>query len=171
LLLADAGIPLIGPAVVLGWFAIIPVVLSETVLAKVLLRWRLVDALRWVSLANGVSTLLGIPIAWFLAVVMSALTGGGGWGDGSVIGVLRSPAWLGPGYIKDLGWAIPLALIVLCVPCFFISWWVEFAVLRRVVPDSARDPGRSLWAYAWKANVASYCLLVSLLLLKLAVAP
>jgi len=171
LLLADVGIPLIGPVVVLGWVVLVPVVLLEAAVAKVMLRWRLVDAIWWVTAANVVSTVVGIPFAWFVTCLVTLFTGGGSWGDGSVIGVLRSPAWLGPGYIKDLGWAVPLALIVLSVPCFFASWWVELAVLRRVVPESARGPGRALWTYAWKANLASYCLLVSLLLLTLALTP
>lgn len=171
MLLANAGIPLIGPVVALGWFSIIPVVLLEMAVAKFLLHWRLADALKWVSAANLVSTLVGMPLAWFLTAIVSDFTGGARWGDGSIAGVLRSPAWLGPGYVGDLRWAVPLGLILLCVPCFFVSWWVEFGVLRGIVPASARESGRSLWAYVWKANLASYCLLVSLLLVTLAVVP
>lgn len=152
MIFADVGIPLIGLVVVLGWRVFVPVVILETAIARVLLRWRLRDAFRWVVLANGVSTLVGIPLAWFVSYFLSMPAGGGSWGDGTVVGVLRSPAWLGPGYLNDIGWAVPLALIVLLVPCFFVSWWIEFAVLRRVVPESARGAGRSLWAYAWKAN-------------------
>ena len=168
MILANAGIPLLGPVIALGWFSIVPVVLLETIIAVLLLRWRFAFALKWVSSANALTMLLGIPVVWFLTHVFSVLTGGGGWGDGSINGVLRSPAWLGPGYLEDLGWAIPLGMIVLCVPFYLMSWWIEFAYLRRVTRDSSGYTERSLWAYAWKANFASYTLLVLLLLLQLA---
>lgn len=169
---ANAGIPLIGPVIALGWFSIVPVVILESILALFFLRWRFIFALKWVSLANALTMLLGIPVTWFLTWILTTIllviTGGDGWGDGSVVGVLRSPAWFGPGYVEHLHWAVPLGLIVLCVPCFLMSWWIEFAFLRLVVPDSVRDPEHSLWAYAWKANFASYSLLITLLLLQLA---
>lgn len=85
-----------------------------------------------------------------------------------MIGVLRGPAWLGPGYIQDLNWAIPFGMIVLCVPFYLMSCWIEFACLRRVTRDSSSYTEHSLWTYAWKANFASYTLLVLLLLLHLA---
>lgn len=165
---ANAGIPLIGALIALGWLTIVPVVLLEALIAKILLRWSFRCALKWVTLANGLTTLLGIPVVWFLTAIVSGLTGGMGWGDGSIAGVLRSPAWFGPGYTRDLGWAMPLALAVLQVPCFLMSWWVEFAFLRRVAPDPGPDSRHSLWEYAWKANFASYSLLAILLLWLLA---
>jgi hypothetical protein len=168
---ANAGIPLIGPVIALGWLSIVPVVFLETIIAMILLRWRFVFALRWVSSANAITVLLGIPVAWFLTAILSTFVGGGGWGDGSIIGVLRSPAWLGPGYVQDLAWAVPLGMIVLCVPLYLMSWWVEFAFLRRVARASSDNTESLLWAYAWKANFASYTLLVILLLLHLANLP
>lgn len=168
MIIANAGIPLIGAVIALGWLTIVPVVLIEAFIAKILLRWRFPFALKCVSLANALSMLLGIPVVWFLTAVLSAVTSGGGWGDGSIIGVIRSPAWLGPGYIPDLQWAVSLAFIVLLVPCFLMSSWVEFAVLRCIVPGPDRDQPHSLWEYAWKANFATYCLLTIVLLLQLA---
>jgi hypothetical protein len=162
-MLADVGIPLIVPVIFLGWFALIPVVFIEAVMAIWILRWRFRFAMWWVFLANVFSTLIGIPVAWFLVVVVTVSTGGGGWGDGTIVGVLKSPAWLGPGYIPDLSWAGPLALIVLCVPFFFASWWLEYWFLYAFTARldvQARIPVRR---YAWKANLASYTLLVLLL--------
>ncbi len=161
---ADAGIPLIGPAICLGWFALIPVVIVETLVAVWMLRWRFLFALRWVFGANALSMLLGIPVTWFLAVLVQIFTGGGGWGDGSIVGVLRGPAWLGPGYIRDLGWAAPLGLIVLCVPLFFMSWWVEYAFLYACATNQETEAKALIRRYAWKANLASYALLVALLI-------
>jgi hypothetical protein len=160
---ADAGIPLIGPVICLGWFTIVPVVAIETIIAVWLLRWRFTFALRWVASANVLTMLLGFPVTWFLCAVASTLTGGGGWGDGSIIGVLKGPAWLGPAYIKDLSWAAPLALIVLCVPFFLMSWWIEYLLLFNLAVNRDKDQRASIRNYAWKANLASYALLVALL--------
>ncbi len=165
MVLANVGVPLISVLEAFGWLTIIPVVIVEALVAKVLLRWTLVVALKWVSLANLASTLLGIPIAWFFALVVSVLTGGGDWGDGSILGVVRSPAWFGPGYIPDLSWAIPLALSVLLVPCYVMSCLVEFAFLRRAGRELGAGNTHSLWEYAWKANLVSYLSLAVVLLL------
>jgi hypothetical protein len=79
-ILANVGIPLIGAAISLGWLTVIPVAILEAVIAKVLLRWHFACAVKWVTLANLLTMLLGIPVTWFLAVLFSAFTGGGGWG-------------------------------------------------------------------------------------------
>jgi hypothetical protein len=120
-MLADTGIPMIGAVIFLGWFMIIPVVVVETLIAMKMLRWRLGYALGRVAGANVPSMLLGFPIAWFVWCFVPLLTGGRGWGDGSILGILQSPAWFGPGYAPHLRWAMPLALITLCVPFFFLS--------------------------------------------------
>ncbi|MEN6458798.1 MAG: hypothetical protein ABFC63_07700 [Thermoguttaceae bacterium] len=155
---ANVGIPLIGPAIGVGWFAFIPVVLVETLIAIWVLRWQFFFALRWVSLANVVTTFVGVPITWFLTVLVQMSVGYCGWGDGSIVEVLLGPAWLGPGYIRDLGWAVPLGLIVLCVPMFVMSCWAEYLILRRFAAKAL------IWQYVWKANLASYALLVAALI-------
>jgi hypothetical protein len=164
MLFADIGIPMIGAVIALGWLTIIPVIIVETIVAMWLLRWRTGFALRHVSLANTVSMLLGFPLMWFLSVLVSILIGETGWGDGSIIGVLRGPAWLGPGYIPDLGWAVPFALIVLCVPFFLMSWWIEYLVLFRIAAEGKQEERVAIRTYAWKANLASYALLVLFLI-------
>lgn len=167
-MLANVGIPLIGPAIALGWLAIVPVVVVEVAAAVWLLGWRVPFALRWVSLANALTTLLGIPATWFVVAVVQSFTGGSGWGDGSISGVIRSPAWLGPGYLADIGWAVPLGLIVLCVPFFLMSWWVECAFLYSFATERNQGTKAAIRQYAWKANLASYTLLVLLLVAAIA---
>ena len=95
---------------------------------------------------------------------MASLFTGGGWGNGSILGVLRGPAWLGPGYIRDLSRAVPLSLILLCVPFFFMSWWIEYQFLYQFAAKFDKDKRISIRAYAWKANLASYALLVIFLI-------
>ncbi len=163
-MLANIGIPLIGAAVFLGWFTIIPVALMEAVVAKVLLRWPFVFAVQWVTLANLFTMLLGIPFTWFVIVLLSAITGGGDWGDGSIGGVLRNPGWLGPGYERDLAWAVPLGLIVLCVPFFLMSWWLEFLFLLAFAAKGNKDARIPIQNFAWKANCVSYAVLMAFLI-------
>lgn len=161
---ANIGIPLIGAVIVLGWFTILPVVIIETLMAVWLLHWQFFYALRMISLANAFTMLLGFPVVWFLCVVGSILTGGTGWGDGSITGILRVPAWLGPGYIPDLAWAGPFALILLCVPFFIMSWWLEYIFLYNFATNREKDQRISIRTYSWKANLASYALLVIFLI-------
>ncbi len=163
-MLADIGIPLIGFTICLGWFTVIPVSLVETVIAMRVLRWPFLFAVQWVTVANLFTMLLGIPLTWFVVTLLTAFTGGGGWGHGSIDGVLKSRGWLGPGYVGDMAWAVPLGLIVLCVPFFLMSWWLEYVFLCAFVARGNRDARISLRDYAWKANFASYVLLVALLI-------
>jgi len=162
---ANAGIPLLGFTIVLGWLTIIPVVLIEATIAMQMLRWKFFFALGWVFLANAISMILGMPIVWFLTVLVQMFIGDTGWGDGSIIGVLKGPAWLGPGYIDHLGWAASLGTILLCVPFYFMSWWVEYSFLYACAIRKDADAKPTLWSFAWKANFASYTLLVLLLVL------
>jgi hypothetical protein len=167
LLFADVGIPLIGAVVALGWFTIFPVIAIESLMAVWMLRWQVGFAFRWVSLANVVTMLLGFPVMWFLCVLASILTGGGDWGDGSILGVLRDPVWLGPGYVYDLRWAIPFALILLCVPFFLVSWWIEYVFLFHCAAKRDETKRRDLRRYAFHANLASYALLVIFLIVSM----
>jgi len=163
-MLANIGIPLIGATIELGWFAFIPVSLLEAVIAKVLLRWPFFFAVRWVTLANLFTMLLGIPLTWFVVVLLSFVTGWGSSNDGSIGGVLSNPTWLGPSYEHHEAWAIPLGLIVLCVPFFLMSWWLEYMFLRTFVVKGDRDARVPLRSFAWKANFLSYAFLVAFLI-------
>jgi len=57
---------------------------------------------------------------------------------GNVIGTIFMAAWLAPAE-KHFHWMLPLALIVLMVPFFFATWWIEFRSVKRQLKDS--DPG------------------------------
>lgn len=82
MIFANAGIPLLGPVIALGRFSIIPVVFLEASIAVVLLRWRFTFALKYVSLANALTMLLGMPVAWFLTHILSGVLLGGDWRRG-----------------------------------------------------------------------------------------
>ena len=175
LILANVGLPMLGVAF-LGWFWLVPVAFIETVLAVVFLRWSLGFAAKWVSLANLLTTVIGIPVTWGLVLMLSIFTSCIasvfsplfevlGWGDAPVLGVVMSPAWLTPNYMKDLNWAIPLAMIVLCVPFYFMSFWFEYVFLY--VKATRRDQAKqqALLDFCWKSNLVTYALIVLVIIL------
>ena len=48
----------------------------------------------------------------------------------NVIFFLLSSAWLGP---TDRKWVVPAATLVLLIPFFFASYWIEYFIVRRMV--------------------------------------
>lgn len=160
MLLANAGVPMIVIQLPVMALALVPILLLE---AAVYLRltgasWSL--AWRGSLIANLVSTFVGIPVAWFVQVIVQMLIGGGSaWGIESarerVAAVTLQSAWLVP-YERDLDWMIPAAAIVLLVPFLIVSIIVERFVLRRYWPESVRT---ALTRNVSIANMASYVLL------------
>ncbi len=129
---ANVGVPMIGVTLVGMVFALAPIIIIEK---YVLASWRGLSLWHstWVVFsANLVSTLIGLPVTWFLLLLAQILT----W-DGVPLGietiskkflaVTWQAPWLVP-YDEDLHWMIPAAALVLLVPFFFVSWWVEYWV-------------------------------------------
>jgi len=57
----------------------------------------------------------------------------------NVIFFLFSSAWLNP----DLGesaWVIPAATLILLIPFFFASYWIEYFVVRKMVGTPDGEP-------------------------------
>lgn len=84
------------------------------------------------------------PDAWGLATPATRLAA-----------VTLQAAWLIP-YEPHLHWMVPAASVVLLVPSFIVSIWLERWVLRRRWPERDRPTvNRTVWI----ANIASYALL------------
>lgn len=155
-LFADIGLPMLVVVWPVAWLAFVPVVLIETLVALKTLKLGLGRALAVTTAANAVSTLVGIPITWFVMLVIEGtLIGGGSLWHASdapmeaVVAACRRAAWLGP-YERD--WMVPLAAIILCVPFYFASVWIEYRVARAMVDDDRRQVRR----FSWWANLWSY---------------
>jgi hypothetical protein len=129
---ANVGVPMIGVTLVGMVFALAPIIIIEK---YVLASWLGLSLWHstWVMFsANLVSTLIGIPVTWFLLLLAQIST----W-DGVPLGietiskkflaVTWQAPWLVP-YDDDLHWMIPAAALVLLVPFFFASWLVEYWV-------------------------------------------
>ena len=69
-LLADIGVPMIGFYWPPAWLALIPIIVLEAWFARrdLKITWKI--ALLTTSVANSISTLLGIPIAWIAWTVL-----------------------------------------------------------------------------------------------------
>jgi hypothetical protein len=160
-LLANIGVPMIFPQFVLMALAFGPVVLVESALIKRPLSLSLSSALKGAAVANLWTTLLGVPLAWFVMLLIGIVsTGGLALGLNSpakaLAAVTLQAAWLIP-YEEHLFWMIPAAATVLLIPCFVISVLLERWVLVR--RWKATDPG-IVRSAVLRANVWSYLLLL-----------
>jgi hypothetical protein len=168
---ADAGVPmlvLIWPA---SWILFIPVVALEAWIARKIVGLTVKRSVLASACANAVSTLVGIPLVWALLVVIELTFSKGGQGFGidtfwrRAYAVTVQAPWLIP-YESELHWMIPLAAVVLLVPFFFASVFIERVVFRRVCSSSPELARR----WSWMANVASYSFILAGLVVVLIVA-
>jgi len=167
---ANAGVPMIFIQWPLMLVALVPIIAVEAWLIR---RWTPVssrEALIGVAKANLLSTLIGVPLAWLVMLVIELAVlapvpmlserfhlefQGPVWG---VLEFLLSVAWLAP-YEGNLHWMVPAAVGLLLVPCFYASVVIErWACLRtwRTVDPTAVRRG------VFRANFASYLLLFAL---------
>jgi hypothetical protein len=145
-LFADMGIPMIFITLPAMAVLLIPVIVVEGLLCKKWLGLQTWQAIKSNAVSNLASTIIGVPVAW--AVMLAIEFGTMGLVDKSrtiqdwhspianVIFFLLSSAWLGPPERKDV-WVVPAATLVLLIPFFFASYWIEYWVVRGMVgmPD------------------------------------
>jgi len=176
LVLADAGIPMLfvtWPAMVI---ALVPVIAMEALLIRKRVVYKPWPIFRATAAANLVSTIIGIPLTWLALVAcemligpaLSRIPGIQNW-HGPVartIGFVFAAAWLPPW--RNASSLIPLAMLVLLVPFFFVSVWSERLVMKRTLAVTATEdvPGGEiskgkLWRAVRDANLLSYGFLVA----------
>ena len=160
ILFADAGIPMLAVVWPVMWLAFLPVVVIESLVALKSLGLQFRRALAVTAAANAVSTLVGIPLTWFVLVVLELVLWGGGvhpigtpWQ--AAITVCKEAAWLCP-YENAIDWMVPVAAILLCVPFYFVSVLIEYFIVRRMVSND----GRPVRRFCWWANLWSYMALI-----------
>jgi hypothetical protein len=184
---ADAGIPMLPIAYPIVLSFLLPVVVIEAVYLQMRLGagwWRTLKA---ASIVNAVTLVLGYPLAWvasflielilvFLVVLMEKAGLGRLFGDRIYWLSVLSPAWLGS---VDSLWPILVAFVVLLVPAFLLSGYVESHMLERYdllstlswqqsSPDEALPPREYLRREetqrkreVWRANLLSYIFLAA----------
>jgi hypothetical protein len=147
LVLADVGIPMIFvtfPAMVV---ALVPVIGMEALLIRRRLGYKPWPVFRATAVANLVSTIVGVPLTWlalvacetFIGPAVSRIPGIQNWHGpvARVIGIMFTAAWLPPWGITSS--SIPLAMLVLLVPFFFVSVWSERLVMKHMLPVTAEE--------------------------------
>lgn len=151
-LLADAGVPMIfitWPGMVLLLLPIIAAewafIIQRTSVHKRRVLWA-------TAAANALSTIVGIPLTWgvlvlcemgfFATLVHIPKLGDSSWNSPleQIVGTILSAPWIAP--VESSGsWAVPLAALVLLIPFYFVSVWVEQKVMEHILPVTASlDP-------------------------------
>ncbi|MDP3935587.1 MAG: hypothetical protein Q8Q56_01135 [Alphaproteobacteria bacterium] len=155
------------------WIGLLPIILIEWLVMKKELKEQFSQKLFGkVFFANFISTLLGIPVVWFLmALIQFLIPGAGGFTELSgvwpyVFGVTVQAPWLLL-YESQFYWMIPVAFIVLLVPFFFASYWIEAFVILRMWRDEKNDD--QIKNAVKKANMFSYAFLLIAALITLVV--
>ena len=141
---ADAMIPvgwIIWPMA--SWIALIFIIIIEAWIARRILGLKRRTALLRSGLANVASAIVGIPFSWGLFLVLERTT--------AELGCLP--------YGYAFNWVVPSVGIVLLIPFFYISVFVErwaFDVKRKLDKSQVR-----LWS--WKANLVTYGIILFLM--------
>jgi hypothetical protein len=156
---ADVGIPVAVVFWPATWVLLLPVVVIEAFVARRILGLSLRQGLKLSLKANAWSTLAGVPLACLLMLKPGLVAGrvGAGragwlaWLSGSFLG---SAVWLD----GTPDWALFAGPALLCVPCYFLSVWIETWSAETTVP---RADARK-WAVT--ANRMTYGVLFGLLL-------
>ena len=176
LLLADAGVPMIFLTFPAMLALLIPIIFIEAWLCRKWLGLTFWAAIKSNAAANVVSTLIGVPFAWGAALLFEFFAFGtimripaisraaDKWNSplARVVGTVLAPAWLGPDE-KNLYWMVPLATIVLLVPTFVLSVWIETFVVDHMLNmpegDSSNLTSSRIRMAVRNANLVSYGLL------------
>jgi hypothetical protein len=170
---ANVGVPMIFITLPQMLVALVPVIAIEALYARRALRLSQRQAFTSFGVANLVSTLIGIPLAWGALVLLQMATGAGHPGIETpwhrFLAVTWEGAWLVPyrGYEHELYWMVPAATLFLLVPFFFASWWVEYLIVARLLRPLDRSEVRRA---TFRANLLSYGLLTLIALVRLVIA-
>jgi hypothetical protein len=153
--LANLGIPMLAVQMPLLLGALPAVIFIESYLLR---HWYRMDGFRAVKLAtvaNLLSTVLGFPIMWFLLFMMQGLSSNflpspktEPWQ--SIFSVTAQSAWLENARYREY-WMVPTACLVLLVPSFFMTVFVESFVYRRALAteQSGPTPMQATWRMHW----------------------
>ena len=148
-LLADAGIPMIALTFPLMLMLLIPVIVIEGLLCKKWLGLTNWEAMKSNAVANLVSTLVGIPLAWAIMLglqfgAMASMDQRSHFLDSNsplatAVAFLLNSAWIPPAEGSNVWW-IPAAILVLLVPFFFASYGIEYLVMAHMIGMPSGGP-------------------------------
>jgi hypothetical protein len=152
---ANIGLPMIALFLPPLWIALVPIVLLEALLIAKGKGISFKTSIGGTAIANVASTIVGVPLLWFLLATIELICCGTALGLGSawtkLYAVTVQAPWLIP-YESEFGWMIPAALCTLAVVFIVMSVAVEAPIVSRVT----KLPLSHVWRPMWFANVASY---------------
>jgi hypothetical protein len=166
-ILANAGLPMIFVEWPLMICALLPIILLETALIRRWVSLSVSEAFVGIGKANVYSTLVGVPLAWLTALAVEfAVLLPYSWAANTwkwelqspvweVLGFILMAAWIGP-VDRYAHWAIPGAVALLLIPCFFISLRLEYQSCAKTWATANPERVRQ---GIFAVNVASYSLL------------
>jgi hypothetical protein len=165
-LLANMAVPTLIPHLFWGVCALIPVILIETPFVQHHFQVPFRRALSLSTIANGFSTLVGIPLAWLLFVILTIpiVLGADHFAHGqSTIGWIWSECLMLGARYRISPQTEFLASMILIIPYYFASVFLERWAIQNwtgVIADS-----RPLLRTSFRMNLVSYAFLVTVLLL------
>lgn len=156
--IADAGVPMVFVTLPSMLIALVPIIVLEAIVIRRMLGISLKDAAKVSAVINMVSTVIGIPITWFILVSIEIVTAGGkAYGLETpfkkFLAVSLQAPWLIP-YDKDLNWMVPAAFSWLLIFFFFMSVKLEGYIAKRMLKDLETQLINravlvaNLWSYA-----------------------
>jgi len=152
---ADAGVPMLPVTYPLILLFLVPVIAIEAFYIQRSLRTQWRNTIIATTVTNTLSMLLGYPLIWILLVSLQfQSTDFLNQTHSAVFIMILTAAWPTPGYGAD--WEILAAFVILLIPAFLLSAFVEGILLSRF--RWLRSDRRSTHT-VWVANVLSYCFL------------
>ena len=145
------------PMIIVGWLgmipALIPIILVESAM---LMRTgaHMGESILAMSAANLASTLVGIPLAIILEGTIGVLTRGALYR-----GALYHESW--DRNERRLSKWLPVGGVLLLIPFFLLSWWIEAPIAFRLLLDEL--PAGSVHHAVRDANLVSYSILALLI--------
>jgi hypothetical protein len=156
---ANVGLPMIVVLFPLGLLSLPVIVVVEALVVARCLRLGFWQALKIQTLANVLSTVVGVPIVWCVLAAVEIFLGAGlsrlGWRfdtSGILVTIFTAP-WLIPLRHTFPRWIVPTATLVLLGPFFFASYWTEFQVVNLICRTGSVEERRRA---VWFANGLSY---------------
>src|SRR5262249_23074227 len=147
LMLANIGLPMVAVYLPFAWFALVPIIFIEAGYGARRYHLSFRRAFLAQAIANGFSSVIGIPMTWIAIVLIQVAIVPGGIG----------PAWLLP---DPSWWSVALAVAVLTVVFYFMSLVTEGFVVARFFGEVPRQTVRR-WVI--QSNAITYVLLLVLL--------
>lgn len=174
---ANVGVPMLALVLPGMTVSLIPIVILETWYVQKCLQIPIRRALKAMAIANLASTFIGIPFAWIIWVMIGMAFAHFGYSIrknlnistpgifGAIFSLTIGAAWIGPSENNSF-WMIPLASLVQLIPYFYVSWYLERAMAKKLLKDIE---GEKINNVTFTANLYSYCMLAALIVIWLVI--